>query len=94
MSVSERVVLCSLVKSCNAEISALAGVEVGAYSMIGIGSVVTKNIPSHALVYGNPAQIKGWVDEKGKKLSKLENGDWISEQQIIYKQTDHGLIRI
>lgn len=72
----------------------LGGIEIGAYSMIGIGSVVTKNIPSHALVYGNPAQIKGWVDENGNKLSKLENGNWISEQQIIYMQTENGLVRI
>jgi len=39
--------------------------------MIGVGSVVTKNVPDYALVYGNPAQLKGYVCECGSKLIDL-----------------------
>lgn len=39
----------------------LAGVTLGRWSMVGAGSVVTKNVPDYALVYGNPAQIKGYL---------------------------------
>jgi acetyltransferase-like isoleucine patch superfamily enzyme len=58
----------------------LGGISVGAYSIIGAGSVVTKDVPPHALVTGSPATLKGWLDEKGVKLiekepGQLEDGD-------------------
>jgi UDP-2-acetamido-3-amino-2,3-dideoxy-glucuronate N-acetyltransferase len=37
------------------------GLEIGAYAMIGMGAVVTADVPAHALVYGNPARIRGHV---------------------------------
>src|SRR5690606_35290243 len=33
----------------------LCGITIGRYSFIGAGSVVTKDVPDFALVYGNPA---------------------------------------
>jgi hypothetical protein len=36
--------------------------------MIGAGSVVTRDIPSHALAFGNPAQIRSFVCKCGRKL--------------------------
>src|SRR5438045_680501 len=49
--------------SIGANSTILAGVTIGRYAMTGIGSVVTKDVPDHALVFGNPARIKGWIDE-------------------------------
>jgi UDP-2-acetamido-3-amino-2,3-dideoxy-glucuronate N-acetyltransferase len=46
----------------------VCGNTVGRYAFIGAGSVVTKDVHDHALVYGNPARIKGWVCECGAKL--------------------------
>lgn len=46
----------------------VCGNTIGRYSFIGAGSVVTKDIPDHALAYGNPARIEGWVCECGAKL--------------------------
>ena len=37
------------------------GLTIGAYAMIGMGSVVTRDVPPHALVFGNPARVRGWV---------------------------------
>lgn len=54
--------------SIGANTTILCGVRIGRYSMTGIGSVVTKNVPDYALVYGNPAKIVAWVDEEGEKL--------------------------
>ena len=48
----------------------ICGVNLGAYCLIGAGSVVTKNIPSFALVLGNPARQVGWVGHSGEKLDK------------------------
>lgn len=58
--------------SIGANATILSGVTVGAYSMIGAGSVVTKNVPSFSLVVGNPARIVGWINEKGEKISESE----------------------
>jgi len=55
--------------SIGANATIVGGIHIGAYAMIGAGSVVTKNIPNHALVYGNPAKVKGYVCQCGMKLS-------------------------
>jgi acetyltransferase-like isoleucine patch superfamily enzyme len=48
----------------------LCGVTINNYAMIGAGSVVTKDVPPHALAYGNPAKIRGFVCTCGRKLVK------------------------
>lgn len=40
----------------------LPGITVGQESMVGAGSVVTRDVPSKAVVVGNPARIVGYVD--------------------------------
>ena len=47
----------------------VCGVEIGAYAMVGAGAVVTKDVPPHALVTGNPARRAGWVSKAGAPLS-------------------------
>ncbi len=37
-------------------------VSIGAHAMIGAGAVATKNVPSYAIVAGNPARIVGYAD--------------------------------
>lgn len=54
--------------SIGANSTIIGGVTIGAYAMIGAGSVVTKNIPSHSLWFGNPAEFKGYVCKCGKKV--------------------------
>jgi len=56
--------------SVGANSTIVAGITIGKYAMIGAGSVVTKNVPDHALVFGNPARIRGFVCECGTKLKK------------------------
>ncbi|MBO4362490.1 MAG: N-acetyltransferase [Paludibacteraceae bacterium] len=46
----------------------------GAYCLIGAGSVVTKDVPDFALMVGNPARRIGWVSRHGEKLLFDENG--------------------
>lgn len=55
--------------SLGANSTILAGLTIGKYAMTGIASVVTKDLKSHGLYYGNPAKQHGWIDEYGEKLA-------------------------
>ena len=54
--------------SIGANSTIVGGLTVGEYSMIGAGSVVTKNIGKNELWYGNPAVLRGYVCNCGYKL--------------------------
>jgi UDP-2-acetamido-3-amino-2,3-dideoxy-glucuronate N-acetyltransferase len=51
--------------SIGANATIVCGVTIGEYALIGAGSVVTRDIPAYALAYGNPARVRGKVDENG-----------------------------
>jgi acetyltransferase-like isoleucine patch superfamily enzyme len=42
----------------------LPGIKVGKSSVIGAGAIVTKDVPEYAVVYGVPAKIKGYTNQK------------------------------
>ncbi len=46
----------------------LPGVTVGRFAIVGSGAVVTKDVPDHGMVYGNPARLHGFVCPCGSKL--------------------------
>ena len=46
----------------------VCGHSIGAFAFVGAGSVVTRDVPAHAIVYGNPARLRGWVCECGAEL--------------------------
>ena len=54
--------------SIGANATILCGITIGKYSLIGAGTVVTKDVPNFALVIGNPSIIIGWVNKKGERL--------------------------
>jgi UDP-2-acetamido-3-amino-2,3-dideoxy-glucuronate N-acetyltransferase len=51
--------------SIGANATIVCGVTIGEYALIGAGSVVTKDVPAYALVYGTPARVMGKVDKEG-----------------------------
>jgi len=55
--------------SIGANATIICGITIGAYAMIGAGSVVTKDVPPYTLVRGNPAIEVGRVDEDGKSIN-------------------------
>ena len=46
----------------------VCGHTLGEHAFVGAGAVVTKDVPAYAIVYGNPATIKGWICQCGQKL--------------------------
>src|SRR5437764_417040 len=48
--------------SIGANATILCGVTVGTNAMVGIGAVVTRDVPPNAIVIGNPAHVAGYVD--------------------------------
>ena len=46
----------------------MCGVRLGRYAFVGAGSVVTRNVPAYALVYGAPARPQGWMSAAGHRL--------------------------
>ena len=49
-------------------VSVLPGVRIGDGAVVAAGSVVTCDVPNHALMMGVPARIRGWVCECGQIL--------------------------
>ena len=54
--------------SIGANATILPGITIGENSMVGAGSVVTRNIPDNAIVMGNPAKITGYVATSTEKI--------------------------
>jgi acetyltransferase-like isoleucine patch superfamily enzyme len=49
----------------------LPGVTVGRFALVGSGAVVTKDVPDHGLIYGNPARLEGYVCPSAHRLTRL-----------------------
>lgn len=76
--------------SLGANCTIVCGVTIGRYALVGAGAVVTRDVPDHALVYGNPARQRGWVCECG---TKLDEGLGCPACGVRYAQCGHGLCR-
>jgi UDP-2-acetamido-3-amino-2,3-dideoxy-glucuronate N-acetyltransferase len=55
--------------SMGANCTIVCGVTIGRYAFVGAGAVVTRDVPDHALVVGNPARQTAWMCACGNKLT-------------------------
>ncbi len=55
------------------------GLKIGDFAMIGMGSVVTKDVPPYGLVIGNPARVVGYVCACGPVVTRL--ADWTARKE-------------
>ncbi|MBX0292528.1 N-acetyltransferase [Hymenobacter sp. HSC-4F20] len=81
--------------SIGANSTIVCGVSLGEYAFVGAGSVVTRDVPAYALVYGNPARPRGWMSTHGHRLVFDEAGRaTCPESQQQYQLTDGQVFRI
>lgn len=81
--------------SIGANATIVCGHNIGKYSFIGAGAVVTKPVLDYALVVGNPAKQIGWVSEYGHRLHFDNSGlSLCPETQDQYKLTQGQVVRL
>ena len=56
--------------SIGANATIICGHDLGEYSFIAAGAVVTKEVPAYALMAGTPARRIGWMSKSGGKLDE------------------------
>ncbi|MBM3453680.1 MAG: N-acetyltransferase [Bacteroidetes bacterium] len=70
----------------------LGGLIIGEYAMVGAGSLVTKNVPARALVFGSPALIVGWLNNDGTKM-KHTNGKFYDNFGAVWEEINGELYK-
>lgn len=71
------------------------GVTVGRWAMVAAGSVVTRDVPDHGLVRGNPARLCGWACACGRALREEGGGTLVCPHcRSTFQRTESGVIPI
>lgn len=53
----------------------VCGTTIGRYAFVGAGTVITRDVPDHALVVGVPGVQIGWMSRYGERLELSVDGD-------------------
>ncbi|MBV8172596.1 MAG: N-acetyltransferase [Candidatus Eremiobacteraeota bacterium] len=69
----------------------VCGVTIGQYAFVGAGAVVTKDVPSHALVYGNPARVQGYACLCGERLEFRGDDASCEACMRVYRKTGEAV---
>ena len=81
--------------SIGANATIVCGNNIGTYSFIGAGAVVTKEVLPYALVVGNPSKQIGWISEFGHRLDFDKKGNaTCAESGEKYQLKDNNVVKI
>jgi acetyltransferase-like isoleucine patch superfamily enzyme len=71
--------------SIGANSTIIADITIGEWSLIGAGSVVTKDVPDYGVVWGNPAKFQYWMCKCTKKIFFDNSNEFVCSCGKIYK---------
>lgn len=83
--------------SLGANATIVCGVTIGRWAMVASGAVVTKDVPDHALVMGNPARLYAWVCACGEKVQMDDRegrGDCACGRVLVKERGPDGLSEV
>ncbi len=80
--------------SIGANATIVCGNKIGKFSLIGAGTVVTKEVKPFALIVGNPGKQIGWVSEYGHRLNFVDGRAVCPESKEIYEKKNNSVVRI
>lgn len=78
--------------SIGANATIVCGHDIGRYAFVGAGSVVTKDVPDYAMVYGSPARVQGYVCECGQKLNFSDGSATCSACEKKYNMNEKNQV--
>jgi UDP-2-acetamido-3-amino-2,3-dideoxy-glucuronate N-acetyltransferase len=78
--------------SIGANATIICGTELGRYSFIGAGSVVTESVPDYGFVYGSPARLMGWVCACTEKLIFVDGRSQCTACSRTYRQYESQVV--
>ena len=86
-------VVCREGAAIGARAVCVAPVTIGRWALVAAGSVVTRDVPDHALVAGVPARRMGWVGRSGARLTDDGGGRWrCPDTGETYVEGPEGLV--
>lgn len=80
--------------SIGANATIVCGNTIGEHALIGAGAVVTKDVPPHAVVIGNPGRQRGWACECGVVLKLDGETAFCPECSRKYVITENSITRV
>ncbi len=80
--------------SIGANATIICGHVIGEHALVGAGSVVTGDVPAHAVVYGNPARQHGWACECGIVLTWEDDCGRCKECGRVYRKRNEKSIEL
>ena len=78
--------------SLGANSTIVCGHEIGEFGFVGAGAVVTKDVPAYAMVFGNPARVRGYACECGLRMDLSEDRYACYGCGRAYERTESGTI--
>ena len=78
--------------SIGANATIVCGNDIGAFSFIGAGAVVVKEVKPYALVVGNPSKQIGWISEYGHRLNFNDQGQAVCPESKEKYELKNNLV--
>ena len=79
--------------SIGANSTVLPGLTIGRWAMVGAAAVVTHDVPDYALVFGNPARLRGWVCRCGESLLEGAGERLVCQCGLAYQRAGNETLR-